>query len=71
MKFNIILTQAEEGGYNVIVPELDGCFTEGDTEQEAMSNAAEAIQCFLEGLKKLNKNYVKPVQKVKEIEVAL
>lgn len=71
MKFNIILTQAEEGGYNVTIPALDGCFTEGDTEQEAMKNASEAIQCYLEGLKKLNKNFIKPVQKVKEIEVAV
>lgn len=55
MKFNIILSEAEEGGYNVTVPALDGCFTEGDTEQEAMYNAKEAIQCYLEGLEKLTK----------------
>lgn len=54
MKFNIVLTEAEEGGFNVTVPALDGCFTEGDTEQEAMDNAKEAIQCYLEGLEKLN-----------------
>ena len=71
MKFNIILTEAEEGGYNVTIPALDGCFTEGDTEQEAMDNAKEAIQCYLEGLKRLNKIYSEPIQKVKEIEVAL
>ncbi len=51
MKFNIVLTEAEEGGFNITVPALDGCFTEGDTEQEAMDNAKEAIQCYLEGLK--------------------
>lgn len=31
MKFNIILKQAEEGGYNVTVPALDGCFAQGET----------------------------------------
>lgn len=71
MKFNIILTEADEGGYNVTIPALDGCFTEGDTEQEAVSNAKEAIQCYLEGLKKLNRIYSKPVQKFKEIEVSI
>ena len=55
MKFNIILEPAEEGGFNVSVPALDGCFTQGDTEQEALENAKEAIQCYLEGLEKLNK----------------
>lgn len=54
MKFNIILEKAEEGGFNVIVPALDGCFTQGETEQEAVENAKEAIICFLEGLQKLN-----------------
>ncbi len=71
MKFNIILSEAEEGGYNVTVPALDGCFTEGDTEQEAMDNAKEAIQCYLEGLEKLNEIYSKPEFKVKEIEVII
>jgi antitoxin HicB len=54
MKFNIILNKAEEGGFNVTVPALDGCFTQGDTELEAIKNAKEAIVCHLEGLQKLN-----------------
>ena len=49
MKFNIILEPAEEGGFNVTVPALDGCFTQGNTEKEALENAREAILCFLEG----------------------
>jgi predicted RNase H-like HicB family nuclease len=53
MKFNIILEPAEEGGLNVSVPALDGCYTQGDTEEEALSNAKEAIQCYLEGLERL------------------
>lgn len=71
MKFNIILEPAEEGGYNVTVPALDGCFTEGDTEEEAMKNAEEAIICYLEGLEKLNTIYSKPNIKIRELEVAL
>ncbi|MBU1297991.1 MAG: type II toxin-antitoxin system HicB family antitoxin, partial [Bacteroidetes bacterium] len=43
MRFNIILEPAQEGGYNVTVPALDGCFTQGDTEEEAINNAKEAI----------------------------
>ncbi len=33
---------------------LDGCFTQGETEAEALSNAREAIACYLEGLEKVN-----------------
>lgn len=54
MRFNIILEPAEEGGYNVSVPALDGCFTQGETKKEAIKNANEAIICYLEGLEKLN-----------------
>lgn len=39
MKFTVILEKAEEGGYNVIVPALDGCFTQGETEEKALNNA--------------------------------
>lgn len=54
MKFNIVLEKAEEGGFNITVPALDGCFTQAETEEEALSNAKEAILCYLEGLEKLN-----------------
>jgi len=36
MKFYVVLEPAEEGGFNVSIPALDGCFTEGDTEEEAL-----------------------------------
>lgn len=69
MKFNIILTPAEEGGFNVTVPALDGCFTQGETEKEALKNAKEAIICYLEGLEKINQIKSKPKSLIKEIEV--
>jgi len=71
MKFNIILTQAEEGGFNVTVPALDGCFTQGDSKEEAIENAREAILCYLEGLQKLNRIKSKPDDILTEIEVAI
>jgi predicted RNase H-like HicB family nuclease len=71
MKFNIVLEKAEEGGYNVTVPALDGCFTQGDSEDEAITNAKEAIECYLEGLGKINQIYSRPDIKIKEIEVAI
>jgi len=71
MKFNIILEPAEEGGFNVIVPALDGCFTQGDTEEEAIKNAKEAIRVYLEGLEKLNQIKSKPNVILKEVEMTL
>ncbi|RMG28207.1 MAG: type II toxin-antitoxin system HicB family antitoxin [Methanobacteriota archaeon] len=71
MKFLVVLEKAEEGGFNVTVPALDGCFTQGDTEQEALENAKEAILCYLEGLEKVNQIKSKPGVIAKEIEVTL
>ena len=71
MKFNIILEPAEEGGFNVTAPALDGCFTQGDTEEEALKNAKEAILCYLEGLEKVNQIKSKPGVSIREVEVSL
>jgi predicted RNase H-like HicB family nuclease len=71
MKFNVILEPAEEGGFNVTVPALDGCFTQGETEEEALKNAKEAILCYLEGLEKVNQIKSRPNVILKEVEVTL
>jgi len=71
LKFNIILEPAEDGGFNVSVPALDGCFTQGNTENEAVQNAREAIICYLEGLEKVNQIKSTPSSILKEIEVSL
>src|SRR5947209_7631240 len=40
----------DETGYWVEVPALPGCFTQGETVEECMERAREAIQCYIEGL---------------------
>lgn len=50
-QYTIILhPDVEEGGYTVTVPALPGCVTEGDTLEEAISMAKEAIQLYIESL---------------------
>jgi antitoxin HicB len=52
-EYTIILDpDTEEGGYTVTVPALPGCITEGDTREEAIANAKEAILLYLESLQK-------------------
>ena len=46
--FSIILEPQEDGGFTVLVPALPEVVTEGDTEEEALANAQEAIQAILE-----------------------
>ncbi|MBI4492524.1 MAG: type II toxin-antitoxin system HicB family antitoxin [Chloroflexi bacterium] len=46
----LLIPDPEEGGYTVTVPALPGCITEGDTLAEALENARDAIQLYLEDL---------------------
>ena len=49
--YRILLRQEPEGGYTVIVPSLPGCVTYGDTVEEAIEMAKEAIELYIESLK--------------------
>lgn len=40
----------EEGGYIVTVPALPGVVTQGETLEEAVAMARDAITCHIEGL---------------------
>jgi predicted RNase H-like HicB family nuclease len=52
-RFSIVMEKDEgDGGYTVTVPGLPGCITEGDTFEEAVANAQEAIQGYFEALEK-------------------
>ena len=49
-EFTIIVHHADEGGYWVEVPALPGCFSQGETLDEAVQNARDAIESHLESL---------------------
>jgi antitoxin HicB len=48
--YKILLNKEEEGGYIVSVPALPGCITQGDTIEEAIAMAKEAIELYVEEL---------------------
>jgi predicted RNase H-like HicB family nuclease len=50
-KFKVVLEWDEEGqGYVVSVPSLPGCFTQGDTVEQALERAKEVLAGYLEAL---------------------
>lgn len=51
-KYTTIFEPAEEGGYVVSVPALPGCFTEGDTFEEAVEMVKDAIKGYIASLEK-------------------
>ena len=50
MTYTVVLDHQPDGGYHVSCPALPGCHTEGDTLDEALANAREAIEVYLESL---------------------
>ena len=50
--FTVLFEPAEEGGYVVTCPALPGLVTEGDTLEDARERARDAIQAYLESLRK-------------------
>lgn len=49
MKWRVILEpDAETGDWAVLCPELPGCVSAGETEQEALENIRQAIALYLE-----------------------
>ena len=71
-RYSVLLIPDEgEGGYTVRVPALPGCITEGDSLEEALNNAREAIALYLEDLEAhgeaIPEERIKPLLKAVEV----
>jgi len=51
LNYRIFLKKEPEGGFMVFVPSLPGCITYGNTLDEAIEKAREAIELYIESLK--------------------
>ena len=49
--YTVVLESEREGGFVVSVPALPGCFTQGESRNEALKNAREAIAAYVEELR--------------------
>lgn len=50
MLFYVAIHHDDDSAYGVTVPSIEGCFSAGDTLDEAIFNTKEAIQFHLEGM---------------------
>lgn len=50
-EIEFVFEPQDEGGYHVYAPDLPGLHTQGDTLDEAIANAEEALQLYVEGLR--------------------
>lgn len=50
MRFAVVIHKEPGSCYGVTAPGLPGCFSAGDTLDEAVESASEAIACHIEGM---------------------
>ncbi len=50
MRYPVVLHKDADTDYGVTVPDLLGCFSAGDTVDNALIEVIEAIECHIEGL---------------------
>lgn len=55
MKYKVNIKKTEEG-FSVWCPGLPGCWSQGDTEEEALENIKDAIASYLDAVEELNKD---------------
>jgi len=65
MKYQIVLKQTDEG-YSVSCPGLPGCWSQGETEHEALENIQDAIEEYIAAIKETLRD-----KDVREIDVAI
>ncbi len=65
MKYKVVLNKTDEV-YSVHCPGLPGCWSQGDTEEEAIENIKDAIQEYLAAINESIKD-----TDVREVEIAV
>jgi excisionase family DNA binding protein len=48
--YGVLLTRDKEGGWDVTVPDLPGCFTYGESRMEALAQAGDAMRTYVAAL---------------------
>jgi len=65
LRYSVVLHKSDEG-YAVSCPALPGCWSQGETEEEAVENIRDAIREYLAAI-----NETLPAADVREVEVTV
>ncbi len=55
-----IIIEKDTDGYYVYCPQLQGCYSQGETYEEALENIKDAIHLHIEDRKKQKESWKKP-----------
>lgn len=70
MRYRVIIEQDEDGVFIAECPALPGCISQGETRREALQNIADAIEGYIESLKKHGEAIPPPITE-ELVEVAV
>ena len=71
MQYSVVVHCAEEGGFWVDVPALPGCYSQGESVDESLRNAAEAIELYLEALRDEGRDAPRDSEVVYQVSVTV
>lgn len=54
------LSPEDGGGFSARAPDLPGCFSDGESPQEALTNGYDAIACWIEACEEMGRPVPKP-----------
>ena len=70
VRYSVILEKSKDGGYAAHVPSLPGCHTQGETIDETLDNARDAIKSYLAAQRQVARHLKKGGARVFEVEIA-
>ena len=56
MKYRVLIQQDEDGMFVAKCPSLPGCISQGKTREESLVNITDAVNGYLQSLKKHNED---------------
>lgn len=56
------LSPSNGGGFLATVPDLPGCVSDGETQEEALANAQDAIACWIEAAHEIGRDVPAPTR---------
>lgn len=70
MRYRVVIVQDEDGMYVAECPSLPGCVSQGKSRAEALKNIQDAMQGYLESLKK-HRDPIPPPIEEEIVDIAL
>ncbi len=68
-RYTVILEREADGGYHAYCPALKGCHSQGDSIDEAMDNAREAIEAHVGSLRAHDESIPQEDLVIKPVEI--